>query len=109
MQSFAPAALFIGFAVMLLILSLFTRYRQSQVPPIPVEEQEHFVPAIPETQVNLDFDPRTEEHTETTIEEIFPDDMTEDVVEHEEQEEVSDVIEKDESDVEPSTEEKPNG
>ncbi len=80
MQTFMPEALFLGFAATLLLLAGFTRYRQIQIPPLSVEEQEHFVPAIPEAQINVEFDPRTEDLPDTPLEELFPEDMQQDIV-----------------------------
>jgi hypothetical protein len=75
--SFAPGSLFLGFLVILLILVIFTLFRQVQKPPVPIEEQEQFVPAMPETQVIAEFDPRTEDLPDTAIEELFPDEVVE--------------------------------
>lgn len=72
LEAFIPAALFYGFLVLLILLAMFILLRQAQKPPVPVEEQEDFVPAMPETQVNSEFDPRTEDLPDTAIEELFP-------------------------------------
>jgi MFS family permease len=75
--SFSPGSLFLGFVMILLILIVFTLFRQVQKPPVPIEEQEQFVPAMPETQVIAEFDPRTEDLPDTAIEELFPDEVVE--------------------------------
>ncbi|NRP15650.1 MFS transporter [Marinobacterium sp. xm-a-152] len=75
--SFAPGSLFLGFVVILLMLVVFTLFRQVQKPPVPIEEQEQFIPAMPETQVIAEFDPRTEDLPDTAIEELFPDEVVE--------------------------------
>jgi hypothetical protein len=63
--------------MILLILVVFTLFRQVQKPPVPIEEQEQFIPAMPETQVIAEFDPRTEDLPDTAIEELFPDEVVE--------------------------------
>jgi len=73
MQVLQPSALFYGYAILLLMLTGFTFYRRGQVTPIPVAEQEHFIVAVPESQVASEFDPRTEDPEDIPIEELFPD------------------------------------
>jgi len=73
MQTIAPSALFYGYGLLLVTLSAFTFYRRKQQAPIPVEEQEHFIVAVPESQVASEFDPRTEDLEDIPIEELFPD------------------------------------
>ena len=72
LEAFAPEALFYGFLLLLMTLAVYILLRQVQKPPVAIEDQEQFVPAMPETQVNAEFDPRTEDLPETAIEELFP-------------------------------------
>ncbi|NWO07670.1 MAG: MFS transporter [Alteromonadaceae bacterium] len=56
-----PAGLFYGNAAFLLVLAGITSYRISHTEDVPVSEQEHFVPAMPETSpVLTEMDPRNE-------------------------------------------------
>lgn len=73
MQSFNPTALFSGFLLIFTLLAVFTRYRQMKMPPISIADQEHYVPAMPESQVSVEFDPRTDDLPDTPIEQLFPD------------------------------------
>lgn len=73
MQVIAPSALFFGYAVLLAALAVYTQYRRIQKAPVPVAEQEHFVVAVPESQVASEFDPRTEDLDDIPLEELFPD------------------------------------
>lgn len=77
MEAFAPQSMFIAFAILLVGLSLYVRYRQNQMPPLPVAAQEQYVASMPETQLSDEFDPRYEVEEETTIEDIFPDEWVE--------------------------------
>ena len=67
-----PAGLFYGNAGFLLVLAVITSYRISHTEDVPVEEQEHFVPAMPETSpVLTEMDPRnTEFHESPEVEEM---------------------------------------
>jgi len=67
-----PAGLFYGNAGFLLLLAAITSYRISHTDDVPVEEQEHFVPAMPEASVVLaELDPRnTEFHESPEVEEM---------------------------------------
>ncbi len=59
---FGPHALFSGSAVFLVLLAISTRYRIAHTEDVPVADQEHFVPAMPESSVVLtEIDPRNEE------------------------------------------------
>lgn len=63
---FGPAGLFFGNAGFLLLLAGITSYRISHTEDVPVEEQEHFVPAMPETSpVLTEMDPRNTEFHES--------------------------------------------
>lgn len=74
MEAFYPAAMFTGFAVLLVALAIYVRYRQNRMPPLPVTAQEQYVASMPESQLSSEFDPRYEiEEEENTIEDIFPD------------------------------------
>lgn len=78
MEAFAPQSMFIAFAILLVGLGLYVRYRQNQMPPLPVAAQEQYVASMPETQLSNEFDPRYEvEEESTTIEDIFPDEWVE--------------------------------
>ena len=56
-----PGGLFYGNAAFLLVLAGITSYRISHTEDVPVSEQEHFVPAMPETSpVLTEMDPRNE-------------------------------------------------
>ncbi len=60
-----PSGLFTGSAGFLVVLALITRYRISHTVDVPVEEQEHFVSAMPEASpVIAEIDPRNEEFEE---------------------------------------------
>lgn len=67
-----PKGLFIGNAGFLVLLALITSYRISHTDDVPVAEQEHFVPAMPETSpVLTELDPRNEEfHESPEVEEM---------------------------------------
>ncbi|SET89839.1 Predicted arabinose efflux permease, MFS family [Marinobacter segnicrescens] len=57
-----PSGLFWGSAGFLVMLAIATSYRISHTPDVPVEEQEHFVAAMPEASpVLVEIDPRNEE------------------------------------------------
>ncbi len=73
MQALAPSALFFGYGALLLLLGGYTLYRRGQQAPVPVEEQEHFVVAVPESQVASEFDPRTEDIDDVPLEELIRD------------------------------------
>eukprot|EP00163_Fabomonas_tropica_P017729 TRINITY_DN3146_c0_g5_i1.p1 TRINITY_DN3146_c0_g5~~TRINITY_DN3146_c0_g5_i1.p1 ORF type:complete len:428 (+),score=60.12 TRINITY_DN3146_c0_g5_i1:265-1548(+) len=61
-----PSGLFFGNAGFLLVLAVITSYRISHTVDVPVEEQEHFIPAMPETSpVLTEMDPRNEEFSES--------------------------------------------
>ena len=55
MELFRPGAMFLGFAVLLVLLALYIRRRQALMPPLPVAAQEQFVPTLPESQVAAEF------------------------------------------------------
>jgi MFS family permease len=67
-----PAGLFYGNAGFLLLLAVITSYRISHTDDVPVEEQEHFVPTMPEASpVLAEMDPRnTEFHESVEVEEM---------------------------------------
>lgn len=79
MEAFAPETMFVGFAVLLVALASYVRYRQKRMPPLPITAQEHYVATMPETQLSSEFDPRyeTEEENETSVEDIFPEEWVE--------------------------------
>lgn len=77
MEAFAPTAMFTGFAILLVGLAFYVRYRQNLMPPIPVAAQEQYVASMPETQLSTEFDPRYEVEEESNIEDIFPDEWVE--------------------------------
>jgi MFS family permease len=57
-----PSGLFYGNAGFLLLLAVITSYRISHTADVPVAEQEHFVPTMPEASAVLtEIDPRNEE------------------------------------------------
>lgn len=61
-----PRGLFLGNAGFLVLLAVMTSYRITHTEDVPVEEQEHFVPAMPETSVVLtEMDPRNEDFHES--------------------------------------------
>ena len=61
-----PHGMFLGNAGFLLALVVVTSYRISHTHDIPVAEQEHFVPAMPESSpVLTEIDPRNEEFHES--------------------------------------------
>jgi MFS family permease len=76
MERFGPEALFHTLAVALVSMAVFTLYRQYRVPPMPVDAQEHFIPAIPDVHVISEIDPRNEEFVDTPIEELFREEPT---------------------------------
>lgn len=62
---FGPQGLFFGNAGFLAVLAVMTSYRITHTDDVPVAEQEHFIPAMPETSVVLtEMDPRNEEFQE---------------------------------------------
>ncbi|MBR9870331.1 MAG: MFS transporter [Gammaproteobacteria bacterium] len=69
---FGPSGLFFGNAGFLILLAVITSYRISQTDDVPVDEQEHFVPAMPEaSSVLSELDPRNEEfHESPEVEEM---------------------------------------
>ncbi|GAA0792568.1 MFS transporter [Marinobacterium sediminicola] len=71
MEYSGPEALFQTLASALVLMAAYTLYRQRRVPPMPVEAQEQFVPAIPDVNALPDIDPRNEEFVDTPIEELF--------------------------------------
>ena len=71
MELFGPPALFQTLAAALASMAVFTLYRQYRVPPLPIEAQEHFIPAIPDVHAIPDIDPRNDEFVDTPIEELF--------------------------------------
>lgn len=68
-----PTALFMTLALVFVMMALYTMLRQRRRPPIPVAEQERFIPTIPDLQPIPDIDPRNEAFVETPIEELFRD------------------------------------
>jgi len=57
-----PEGLFVGNAGFLILLAVATRYRIASTQDIPVADQEHFFPAMPESSAALmEIDPRNEE------------------------------------------------
>ncbi|MEP2604959.1 MFS transporter, partial [Marinobacter sp.] len=61
-----PRGLFFGNAGFLVVLAIITSYRISHTEDVPVAEQEHFIPAMPETSpVLTEMDPRNEEFHES--------------------------------------------
>jgi MFS family permease len=66
-----PEGLFIGSAGFLALLALATRYRIASTRDVPVAEQEHFVPAMPESSAALaEIDPRNEDFHESPDEPV---------------------------------------
>ncbi len=62
MDALGPAGLFWGSAVFLALMAAATSYRIYRTPDVPVEEQEHYVAAMPEASAVLsEIDPRNEE------------------------------------------------
>ncbi|MDI9243699.1 MFS transporter [Marinobacter sp. CHS3-4] len=60
-----PEGLFVGSTIFLILLAASTRYRIVSTPDIPVDQQEHFVPAMPESSTALaEIDPRNEDFHE---------------------------------------------
>jgi MFS family permease len=58
---FGPEGLFFGNAGFLAVLALVTSYRITHTDDVPVADQEHFIPAMPESSVVLtELDPRNE-------------------------------------------------
>ncbi|WP_375171314.1 MFS transporter [Marinobacter sp.] len=56
-----PSGLFFGNVGFLLLLAVITSYRISHTEDVPVQDQEHYVPAMPETSpVLAELDPRNE-------------------------------------------------
>jgi len=63
-QLLGPEGLFYGYAAALIVLAAATSYRITHTEDIAVEDQEHFVPAMPETSMVLaEMDPRNTEFT----------------------------------------------
>ncbi|MDF0751365.1 MFS transporter [Marinobacter sp. 71-i] len=61
-----PRGLFFGNAGFLVVLAVITSYRISHTDDVPVADQEHFIPAMPETSpVLTEMDPRNEEFHES--------------------------------------------
>lgn len=61
-----PRGLFLGNAGFLLVLAVVTSYRISHTDDVAVADQEHFVPAMPESSVVLtELDPRNESFHES--------------------------------------------
>ncbi|MEP5981073.1 MAG: MFS transporter, partial [Marinobacter alexandrii] len=61
-----PSGLFFGNAGFLLVLAVITSYRISHTDDVAVQDQEHYVPAMPETSsVLTEIDPRNEEFHES--------------------------------------------
>lgn len=61
-----PEGLFMGNAGFLILLAAATRYRIASTRDVPVRDQEHFVPAMPESSTVLaEIDPRNEEFHES--------------------------------------------
>ncbi|MCE0760450.1 MFS transporter [Marinobacter sp. G11] len=67
-----PSGLFYGNAGFLLVLAVITSYRITHTDDVPVEDQEHFVPAMPEaSSVLAELDPRNEDfHESPEVEEM---------------------------------------
>ena len=67
-----PSGLFFGNAGFLLVLAVITSYRISHTDDVPVQDQEHFIPAMPETSpVLTEMDPRNVEfHESPEVEEM---------------------------------------
>jgi hypothetical protein len=66
-QLLGPQGLFYGFAAALIVLAAATSYRITHTEDIRVEDQEHFVPAMPETSmVMTEMDPRNVKFTESS-------------------------------------------
>ena len=64
---FGPEALFLGSGCFLVLLVISTRYRIAVTEDVPVADQEHFVPAMPESSpVLTEIDPRNEQFHETS-------------------------------------------
>jgi len=62
MDVLGPAGLFWGSAVFLALMAAATSYRIHRTPDVPVEDQEHYVAAMPEASPVLsEIDPRNEE------------------------------------------------
>lgn len=68
-----PSGLFYGNAGFLLVLAVITSYRISHTEDVPVGDQEHYVPAMPETSpVLTELDPRNVEfHESPEVEEMI--------------------------------------
>ena len=65
-QLLGPQGLFYGYAAALTVLAAATSYRITHTEDIRVEDQEHFVPAMPETSMVLaEMDPRNAEFTDS--------------------------------------------
>jgi len=68
-----PNGLFMGSAGFLVLLAAATRYRIASTADIPVADQQHFIPAMPESSTALvEIDPRNEEFHEVNEETLPP-------------------------------------
>lgn len=64
---FGPEALFVGSGCFLVLLAISTSYRIAVTEDVPVADQEHFVPAMPESSAVLtEIDPRNEQFHEVS-------------------------------------------
>ena len=73
-----PSGMFIGNAGFLLVLALITGFRISYTEDVAVEDQEDFVPAMPESSpVLAELDPRNEEFSESPEVEAMQDELRE--------------------------------
>jgi len=73
-----PSGMFIGNAGFLLVLALITGFRISYTEDVAVEDQEDFVPAMPEASpVLAELDPRNEEFSESPEVEAMQDEQRE--------------------------------
>ena len=71
-----PSGLFYGNAGFLIVLAAITRFRIMQTDDVPVAEQEHFVPAMPEASAVLsEIDPRNEAFCESPEAEAMQEEM----------------------------------
>jgi MFS family permease len=70
-QLLGPEGLFYGYAAALVVLAGATSYRITHTEDIAVEDQEHFVPAMPETSTVLaEMDPRNVEFSDSSEVEV---------------------------------------
>ncbi len=72
-----PSGLFFGNVGFLLLLAVITSYRISHTEDVPVQDQEHYVPAMPETSpVLAELDPRNEAfHESPEVEQMHEQDQ----------------------------------